>query len=362
MENYRAIPDGYMRVGEIAKKAGVTVRTLQYYDKEGLLSPQATSEGGFRLYTDKDMVKLIQILMMKQLGFSLAEIKTRLPSLDTTSDVVNVLAEHAAGIRKKIELLSESLSEIEALKSEIEQMEAVDFKKFAFILVNLQMKNEQYWMIKYFDNDFLDKLSENMNTEKAETIMETMNRLNTEAAMLQEAGERPNSEKGQELAKAFWEVLMDVTGGDMGSMQQLSEYAEKMNVTDANRLELSAANNFIQPAMEIYLNTLFLGELGERIGREKSEAFLDAMRGMNANIVKLQQEGERPEGEKGQHFAKELWTILMDVTGGDMALMQQLNEHVEKVTVFNNQNESYVAANHFIKSALEIYLSRGDMT
>ena len=55
MSKYRAIPDRYMTVGEVAKKVGTTVRTLQYYDKEGLLSPSAESEGGRRLYTDKDL-------------------------------------------------------------------------------------------------------------------------------------------------------------------------------------------------------------------------------------------------------------------------------------------------------------------
>ncbi|HJB04372.1 MAG TPA: MerR family DNA-binding transcriptional regulator, partial [Candidatus Merdibacter merdigallinarum] len=58
MAKYRAIPQGFMTVGEVAKKMGVTVRTLQYYDKEGLLSPSAESEGGRRLYTDKDLITL----------------------------------------------------------------------------------------------------------------------------------------------------------------------------------------------------------------------------------------------------------------------------------------------------------------
>ena len=43
MTKYRAIPQGFMTVGEVAKKMGVTVRTLQYYDKEGLLSPKAAA-------------------------------------------------------------------------------------------------------------------------------------------------------------------------------------------------------------------------------------------------------------------------------------------------------------------------------
>ena len=56
MERYRAIPSGYMTVGEAAKKMGVTVRTLQYYDREGVLCPSSVSEGGRRLYSDKDIV------------------------------------------------------------------------------------------------------------------------------------------------------------------------------------------------------------------------------------------------------------------------------------------------------------------
>ena len=54
----------------------VTVRTLQYYDREGVLSPSAESAGGRRLYTDKDLVRLHQILSLKSLGFSLDDIKT----------------------------------------------------------------------------------------------------------------------------------------------------------------------------------------------------------------------------------------------------------------------------------------------
>ena len=89
MTKYRAIPQGFMTVGEVAKKMGVTVRTLQYYDKEGLLSPSAESEGGRRLYTDKDLVMLHQIISLKSLGFSLDDIKERLISLETPADVAN---------------------------------------------------------------------------------------------------------------------------------------------------------------------------------------------------------------------------------------------------------------------------------
>lgn len=93
MEKHKAIPRGYMTVGEVAKKMQSTVRTLQYYDKEGILSPSAESEGGRRMYTYKDIVKLHQIQSLKYLGFSLDDIKNRLISLDTPDEMATLLTE-----------------------------------------------------------------------------------------------------------------------------------------------------------------------------------------------------------------------------------------------------------------------------
>ena len=73
------------------KENGSYRRTLQYYDKEVLLSPSAESEGGRRLYTDKDLITLHQIISLKSLGFSLDDIKERLISLETPADVQMLL-------------------------------------------------------------------------------------------------------------------------------------------------------------------------------------------------------------------------------------------------------------------------------
>jgi DNA-binding transcriptional MerR regulator len=62
-------------VGEVSELAHVTVRTLHHYDELGLLSPSERSEAGYRLYSYDDLVRLQEILIWRQLGFSLAEIK-----------------------------------------------------------------------------------------------------------------------------------------------------------------------------------------------------------------------------------------------------------------------------------------------
>jgi len=134
MEKHRAIPQGYMTVGEIASKMGVAVSTLQYYDREGVLSPSSESEGGRRLYTQKDIIKLHQIQSMKYLGFSLKDIKTWLPSIDTPEEVINALSEQAKGIREKIKSSMDVLESIEKLSMEVAQMETVDWSKYADIV------------------------------------------------------------------------------------------------------------------------------------------------------------------------------------------------------------------------------------
>lgn len=59
------------RVGELAKRTGVSVRTLHWYEEIGLLSPSQRSEAGHRLYAAEDLGRLQQIQSLRQLGFSL---------------------------------------------------------------------------------------------------------------------------------------------------------------------------------------------------------------------------------------------------------------------------------------------------
>lgn len=257
MENYRAIPKGYMKVGELAKKAGITVRALQYYDKEGLLSPSAESEGGFRLYTDKDLVKLLQILSMKQLGFTLSEIKKKIVAMDTTAEVLDVLTEHATNIRKEIDHLTESLNALESLKTEIVQVDSVDFKKFAAILAHLQMKSERYWLVKYLDDDVLDTLNNHATGEEnAARMAEATNSYIAEAAKLHDDGVPPESEQGQDLAKRFWGWLMDVTGNDMNMAQKINEQVIKSASDEKYDENMVKFRMFMTSSLETYFNRL----------------------------------------------------------------------------------------------------------
>lgn len=78
----RGDADRHLRIGEVALRTGLSVRTVRHYHDVGLVEPSARSAGGFRLYTEADVQRLLVIRRMKPLGFSLAEMKRLLDALE----------------------------------------------------------------------------------------------------------------------------------------------------------------------------------------------------------------------------------------------------------------------------------------
>ncbi|HEX5596941.1 MAG TPA: MerR family transcriptional regulator [Micromonosporaceae bacterium] len=98
-------------VGQVARFAGVTVRTLHHYDEIGLLSPSDRTSTGYRRYDDADLERLQQILFYRELGFSLEEIATILD--DPRADP----AEH---LRRQHELLTVRVKRLQEMVTAIE--------------------------------------------------------------------------------------------------------------------------------------------------------------------------------------------------------------------------------------------------
>lgn len=252
MNKKKAIPENFMTVGELAKKMGTTVRTLQYYDKVGLLSPTSESEGGRRLYTHKDMIKLHQILSLKSLGFSLDDIKNKLISLDTPEEVANILSQQSLAIQQKIEQLTKAITAIETLKTEVLQMQVVDFKKYADIIVNLQMNNEYYWLIKHFDDTTLEHIRNRFNKETGMEFMKRFNQLNDKVLKLKEKNISPEDKQAQALAKEFWDMVMEFTNGDMSMIPQLMKFNDLIDDNNEWLEKQKLVNEYLQPALELY--------------------------------------------------------------------------------------------------------------
>ncbi len=99
-------------VGELAELAGVSSRTIRYYDKKGLLSPVAYSENQYRQYDKSSLLQLQQILMLKYIGFSLEEI-TEIFQRRKEISVTELLAEQRRMLLKKREQLNRVIAVVE---------------------------------------------------------------------------------------------------------------------------------------------------------------------------------------------------------------------------------------------------------
>jgi MerR family copper efflux transcriptional regulator len=72
----------HMQIGVVAERLGLSIRSLHHWEEMGLVKPSARSVGGFRLYTEEDVQRLILMRRMKPLGYSLEEIRDFLDALD----------------------------------------------------------------------------------------------------------------------------------------------------------------------------------------------------------------------------------------------------------------------------------------
>ncbi|MEY2243998.1 MerR family transcriptional regulator [Streptomyces sp. BF23-18] len=74
--------DKHMQIGEVAARTELSLRTIRHYEETGLVVPSARSQGGFRLYTETDVARLMVIRRMKPLGFTLEQMRDLLEATD----------------------------------------------------------------------------------------------------------------------------------------------------------------------------------------------------------------------------------------------------------------------------------------
>lgn len=111
----RGTTQDVMHIGVIAERTGLSQRTLRHYDDIGLVSPSQRSEGGFRLYTDTDLQRLLLIRRMKPLEFSLQEMHDLLALTDavvrpeaTDEDLEQLHAFEASAAKRRADLTAKA--------------------------------------------------------------------------------------------------------------------------------------------------------------------------------------------------------------------------------------------------------------
>lgn len=206
-----------LKIGELAKRSGLTVRTLHHYDAIGLLSPSGRSEGGYRLYSYDDVARLQQIQAIKQLGFSLADVGGMLSGNKLA--VADLLRQQRALLDRQIEHAKRLRDGLSVLEHQLEQGLEPSLAEWLSALELMALHS------KYFSTEEVQAMR--VRKRDVEELSEAAWRqFHGEVAQLLAAGVSPADERAQTLARIWIKRSHQLSGGDVSIMARLGRMHE----------------------------------------------------------------------------------------------------------------------------------------
>lgn len=113
-----------MQIGEVAARTELSLRTIRHYEETGLVIPSARSQGGFRLYTEADVARLMVIRRMKPLGFTLDEMRDLLDATDRLDSGEELAAEDREALLERVRRYEQGATEqVEKLRTQLARAE-----------------------------------------------------------------------------------------------------------------------------------------------------------------------------------------------------------------------------------------------
>ena len=201
------------RTRQFAELAGITVRTLHHYDRLGLLKPKGRSGAGYRLYCERDLLRLEQVLVLKYLGLSLAQIGRALDGKSVSVQATLRLQRWA--LEAKRNHLESAIRAIDEAGRLLQPGHPPDWTALHNIIEVISMDNNTNWAEQYYSAEARAKVEERKklwNPELQAKVSQDWAELigDVEASL----GEDPAGPKGQALAARWRELVRGFTGGD----------------------------------------------------------------------------------------------------------------------------------------------------
>lgn len=195
-----------MHIKEFANLTGVSVRTLHYYDKIGLLKPFAVDEqNGYRFYDEKNLSLMQEIMFYRELDFPLKDIMEILSSPSYDKQIALNQQKHLLILKK--ERLERLISAIDsAMKGENFTMNVFDNSEFNAQREQYAKEAKEKWGNTSAYEEYVQKTNDYSN-EKWNEINNEMNSIMTKFAKYKENGFAPDSEKAQTLVKLLQDYI-----------------------------------------------------------------------------------------------------------------------------------------------------------
>jgi DNA-binding transcriptional MerR regulator len=233
------------KVGELAKRTGVSVRALHHYDEIGLLSPSHRSGSGYRLYTEVDVARLQQIRSLRALGFSLEEARDFLKRPEVTPD--RVLGLHIAHLKEQIAVQQGLCDRLEMVARRWRSEEQVSTEEFLQIIEVTNMIG------KYYTPEQMEELKqrrEQLGDEHIRQAEAEWPELMAKVQAEMDRGTDPSDERVQQLARRWMELVREFTGGNPGIEKSVGNmWREETNIHGIDTANMRNLMGYVQQAL-----------------------------------------------------------------------------------------------------------------
>lgn len=226
------------RTGSFAKRARVSVRTLRFYDREGLLRPTERSLSGQRLYSDRDLIALSRILGLKLMGFTLGEIGAILST--PSEELGDALARQRAMLEDRQAQVARAIRAVREAEAKVRDG-TWDWDAFLRVIEAMQMNEDK---TKHLTKEQLDaiteisarayspeayaRLKEQAWTDQDQArFTEEWNEVYAEAARLAEAGADPGGSEGRALGVRYGVLIRAFTRDDPELVEGLNRFYDE---------------------------------------------------------------------------------------------------------------------------------------
>lgn len=231
-----------LRVGELARRTGLTVRTLHHYDESGLLRPSLRSAAGHRLYTRADVARLHQIRALRTLGLPLAQIRELLDASGIT--FAGVVELQLSRLRATMAAERRICDRLEALRSMLAAGGEIPLDEMVDTI------EEMTTMEKYYTEEqlrTLDARAAALGADRIAAVEAEWKTLIDEVRRHMKAGTDPTSEPIRALAGRWHALIAEFTGGDAGIARSAGQvWQQEENVHGFDAAEMRELMGYIQ--------------------------------------------------------------------------------------------------------------------
>jgi DNA-binding transcriptional MerR regulator len=203
-----------LTVSQIARRTGVTVRALHHYEALGLLLPAARSDAGYRLYGERELLRLQHIASLKALGFTLEEVRACLDG--QSPSLGEALARQVQRLRADLVRRHDVLARLERLAGDVAAGRVVDTETLlngieASTLMEKYLSPEQMQAIR--------RRGEALGPERIRAVENEWPDLIAGMRAAMQLGRDPADADVQALARRWRALVREFTGGDPGIQQ-----------------------------------------------------------------------------------------------------------------------------------------------